>query len=100
MDELGDIDISAFEIQDPPPHVTRMILIISDFPYEDTESAIRAASLAAREVGIIVAVINVAAPAPDPAPSPWLDIVSSIDYLFEVDPAYSWFIQKGLCFGM
>ena len=80
-----------------PPDVTRVILIITDLPLEDGNGTIMEASLAARQDGIIVTVINAA---PDPGPnSPWLSITSSIDNLFEVDPAYSWFIQKGLCFG-
>ena len=99
IDALGNFDVASFEIQPPPPNVIRMIIIITDKNFTDPVSSIRDASRSAREEGIIVAVIN-AGPVSASPPSPWLEVVSSIDNLFEVDPATSWFIHKHLCPGM
>ena len=99
IDALGNFDIASFEIQPPPPNVIRMIIIITDKTFTDPASAIRNAALAAKEVGIIVTVINAGPVSASPL-SPWLEVVSSIDNLFEVDPASSWFIHKRLCPGM
>ena len=85
------------------PDVIRRILIIADLPLEDPNDAILNASLAVRQDGFIVTVINVATNPVPGSNSPWLTIASSSDNLYEVgafdSPEYSWFIQKSLCFG-